>query len=106
MTVTTVPVPACPGLPLYPGSVLTTTIVGIFPEISEPDFVMELDTSTMMNCGTVAGGSELFPGSLVQLPLQVGGFGMVELAKPLKLDGAEPPLSELSFAHCAPQNVT
>ena len=72
----------------------------------EPDFVIELDTMTEIYDGTVFGGPELFPGSLFQLPPQVGGFVLGELANPLKLDGAEPPLKELSFDHCAPQNVT
>src|SRR5258708_11451194 len=35
---------------------------------------------------------------------QAGTFGVS--AKPLNLRGASPPLKELSFAHCAPQNVT
>ena len=59
-----------------------------------------------MNSGTLFGGPELFPGSLVHVPPQFGGFGLVELPKPLKLEGAGPPLSEFLFAHCAPQNVT
>lgn len=72
----------------------------------EPDFVIELDTSTVMYDATLLGGPELLPGSLAQLPPQVGGAVLVEFAKPLKLDGAEPPLSEFNFHHCAPQNVT
>ena len=46
------------------------------------------------------------PGSLVHVPPQLAGFVLVEFAKPLKLDGADPPLSEFFFAHCAPQKVT
>ena len=76
-----------------------TTISGTLPEITAPDFVILLDTSTMMNCGTVAGGPELFPGSLFQLPPQLGGFGVLEFAKPLKVDGAGPPLNEFALAH-------
>jgi hypothetical protein len=49
---------------------------------------------------------ELSPGGLFQPPPQVAGIVLVEFAKPLKLDGAEPPLKEFNFAHCAPQNVT
>jgi hypothetical protein len=71
-----------------------------------PDFVIELDTRTVMNGGTLVGGPELLPGLLIQAPPQVGGFGLVEPAKPLKPAGAAPPLSVLKFAHCALQNVT
>ena len=49
------------------------------------------------------GGFELLPGLLVQVPPQPEG---AVSAKPLKELGAEPPLMALSFAHCAPQNVT
>jgi hypothetical protein len=86
---------------------LTITICRVLPAIVEPDLVIELDTITAMYAGTLLGGPELFPGSLVHAPPQVGGFVLVESAKPLKLDGAEPPpLKEFDFAHCAPQNVT
>ena len=79
---------------------------GMFPMIVDPDFVVELVTMTEINDGMLLGGPELLPGLLVQTPPQRGGFGLVELAKPLKLEGAGPPLSELRFAHCAPQKVT
>ena len=46
------------------------------------------------------------PGPLVHVPPQLAGFGSVELAKPLKLWGAVPPLKEFTEAQCAPQNVT
>ena len=65
---------------------------------------MELDTITVMYSGIAAGGPEVLPGSLVQVPPQVEVSA--ELAKPLKLEGAEPPLSEFKFDHCAPQKVT
>ena len=78
----------------------------MLPEIVGPDFVIELATMTAMNCGTLLGGPELLPGLLVQVPPQIAGLGLVERAKPLKALGAGPPLSEFSFAHCAPQNVT
>jgi hypothetical protein len=71
-----------------------------------PDFVTELLTITVINDGTVAGGPELLPGLLVQAPPQVGGLGLVEEVKPLKLLGAVPPLSELKSAQRALQNVT
>src|SRR5438876_8489536 len=54
-----------------------------------------------MNGATAGGGSELLPGSVVQ-----GLQPFAWLAQPLKLGGADPPLSELSFHHWAPQNVT
>jgi hypothetical protein len=76
------------------------------PVIVGPDFVIELVTMTVINEGTLSGGPELLPGLLVQAPPQRGGFGLAELAKPLKLDGAGPPLNELRFAHCASQKVT
>lgn len=79
-------------------------IPGIFPEITEPDFVIELDTSTMMYWGTLASGLKLFPELLIQLPPQFGEA--VEFAKPSKPGGAAPALSELFFPHCAPQNIT
>jgi hypothetical protein len=79
------------------------TILGTSPEMVEPDFVIELEAITAMNEGTLSGGFELFPGLLVQLPPQV--LGAVS-ANPLKALGAAPPLSELTFAHFVPQNVT
>jgi hypothetical protein len=48
LTDTTVPVPAWPGFESYPGSVITITIFGILPEITEPDLVIELATSTVV----------------------------------------------------------
>ena len=67
------------------------TIMGIFPLSIWPDFVIKLETITVMSAGTVAGGCELLPGLLIHVPPQVGGFGFGELAKPLKLAG-DPPL--------------
>jgi hypothetical protein len=58
----------------------------------DPDFVIELETITVMSAGMVSGGCPLFPGSLVHVPPQAGGFGFVQLTKPLKLAGAVPPL--------------
>ena len=74
--------------------------------MAEPDLVIELETITAMYSGTPLGGPELLPGSLVHVPPQFGGWVLVEFAKPLKLEGAEPPLNEFSLAHCAPQKVT
>ena len=68
------------------------TIMGMSPLSMEPDFVIELETITVMSAGTLGGGPELLPGSLCHVPPQSGGFGFVQLAKPLKLAGAEPPL--------------
>ena len=76
------------------------------PEITLPDCVIALDTITVMNSGMLLGGPELLPGSLLHVPPQFAGFGVAEFAKPLKLAGADPPLSEFFVAHCAPQNVT
>src|SRR5579872_33622 len=57
--------------------------------------------------GSVAGGSELLPGSVVNVPAQgLSAEGVTVTAQPLKLAGAAPPLTTLSFHHCAPQNVT
>jgi len=75
------------------------------PEMIEPVFVAELVTITPMKAGSGpdGGGVEL-PGSVDQSRPQVGVRG--SSAKPLKLLGAARPLNVLSFAHCAPQNVT
>src|SRR5437764_13686109 len=51
------------------------------------------------------GGPGLLPGPVDQLVPHAGGVLGV-LAKPLKAAGVAPPLSEFSFHHCAPQNVT
>src|SRR5258708_2626277 len=81
------------------------TMWRVLPEIVEPDLAAELVTITAMKVGSgPAGGGVLLPGSAVQPLPQVGVVGFS--AKPLKLRGAEPPLKELSFAHCAPQKVT
>ena len=101
----TVPVPGWPGSGWYPGSVRTTTMWTIVPEIVDPDLEIELETITAMKAGTVPGGPALLPGPVDQRVPQVAGtLGL--FAKPLKLSGADPPLSEFSFAHWAPQNVT
>ena len=68
------------------------TIMGMSPLSIEPDFVIKLETITVMSAGTLGGGPELLPGSLCHVPPQAGGFGFGELAKPLKLAGAGPPL--------------
>ena len=78
----------------------------MLPEITGPDFVIELATITLMVDGSVAGGPELPPAPLVHVPPQNAGLGVVVSAKPLKADGAGPPLNALDFAHFAPQNVT
>src|SRR6266478_1362022 len=99
-----VPVPGLPGSGWYPGSVRTTTMWTISPEIVDPDCVMLLATITPINGGTVGGGLELLPVSVVQVWPQAG----VELlfSKPLKLAGAQPPLMGLAFHHCAPHHIT
>ena len=74
--------------------------------MTDPFTVIELETITVMNSGTAAGGPELLPGSLVQVLPQVAGCVLVALAKPLKVAGVAPPLNELALAHFAPQKVT
>lgn len=64
-----------------------------------PDLVIELEAITAMNEGTVAGGFELFPGSVLQVPPQAGGVALVWSAKPLKAAGEDAPLSEFTFAY-------
>ena len=83
-----------------------TTNIEMLPEIVEPDCVMELAAITVMKGGRLFGGWELLPVPLVHVPPQAAGFGSVELAKPLKLLGAVPPLREFNERQCAPQNVT
>jgi hypothetical protein len=73
-------------------------ISAVSPEIVDPDLLIELATATTMIRGRVAGGFELFPGSVVQFSPQTGGL-VDPSAKPLKLGGAEPPLIGLSFHH-------
>ena len=68
------------------------TIMGMSPLSIEPDFVIKLETITVMSAGTLSGGPELLPGLLRHVPPQAAGFGSGELAKPLKLAGALPPL--------------
>jgi hypothetical protein len=81
------------------------TMCGVLPEIADPDMAAELVTITAMYLGSgPAGGGALLPGSVLQFTPQPGTLGLT--AYPLKLAGAWPPLSELSRAHCAPQNVT
>jgi len=70
-TPTIVPVPACPGLGPYPGSVAICTTETRSPEMTRPFFVTLSATSASMNGGSgAAGGSELLPGSVVQEPPQ------------------------------------
>ena len=88
------------------GFVFTTTTWTVFPATEGPDLPIELDTMTAMYCGTDAGGFELLPGRVDQLLSHDGGFVVVVSAKPLKLAGAEPPLTVLVFDHCALQKVT
>ena len=71
-----------------------------------PDCVIELATITLIVDGSVAGGIELPPVPFVHVPPQNGGLGVVFWAKPLKDEGAAPPLNLLDFAHFPPQNVT
>jgi hypothetical protein len=78
----------------------------MLPETPGPDLVIELATITLIVEGTVAGGLEVPPKPLVHVPPQNAGLGVVVSAKPLKEEGAGPPLNELDFAHFAPQNVT
>src|SRR6266852_357551 len=70
------------------------TMWTVSPDSVEPDLWTELATMTAMYCGTMSGGPELLPGSLVQPAPHCGGCP-VPSAKPLKLAGAEPPRNEL-----------
>ena len=74
--------------------------------MTSPDFVIELATITLIVDGRVAGGRDVIPVLLVHVPPQNGGLGAVFSAKPLKEEGAGPPVSLLALAHLAPQNVT
>lgn len=77
----------------------------VFPEIVDPDWEIELETITAIKAGSgPGGGGGLLPGSVDQLVPQVTDAGA--FSKPLKADGAEPPLNVFSFPHCAPQKVT
>src|SRR3954471_18558816 len=77
----------------------------VSPEVTGPDLVTWLATSTAMYDGSApAGGGVLLPGSVVHEVPQPGAGGVS--SKPLKLAGAEPPLSVFTPDHCAPQNVT
>ena len=60
--------------------------------MTEPDFVIELAPMALTVGPTVAGGCELLPGSLFQLPPQFGGLGVNTFANPLNPLGAVPPL--------------
>ena len=82
------------------------TTFGVLPEMVEPDLVIELETITAIYAGTLAGGFELLPGSVVHVAPHEVGVVMLELANPLKPFGAAPPVKELTFAHCEPQKVT
>jgi hypothetical protein len=60
----------------------------------------------MHNGSGGSGGPELFPGLLVQVSPQTGGFVLMVEAKPLKPSGALPPLSKFKLDQSAPQNVS
>jgi hypothetical protein len=78
----------------------------VLPEIFEPDFETELETSTAMKAGSgPGGGGGLEPGSVDQsIPQATPLLGLD--SKPLNAAGAVPPLSVFRFHYCAPQNVT
>src|SRR5262245_31613807 len=82
------------------------TVPTMLPEMSELDFTTLLDTMTAMYEPIAAGSPGVLPGDEVNAPGAATGFELVELANPLKLDGAMPPLSAFNLSHCAPQNVT
>jgi hypothetical protein len=67
--------------------------------MTEPFFVIELETITVMYSGIAAGSPELPPELLVQVPPQVAGRVLLAFAYPLKLAGNEPPLVEFNLAH-------
>src|SRR5713101_2538238 len=73
----------------------------------EPDLLMVLETTTPMKGGSGgSGGSELFPGLVVQVSPQLGGFVLMVEANPLKLGGALPPLSTFRLDQTSLQNVS
>lgn len=72
--------------------------------MTEPRFVIPLDTITSMCEGIVAGGAELSPGADVHVAPHVKADGL--LTKPFIEDGAEPPLKRLFFEYWAPQKLT
>src|SRR5579859_6046549 len=81
------------------------TLVVVVEATTDPSWVTLLATATSMYSGSGAGGgSELLPVPVVQASAHMGAGN--ELTQPLNDDGASPPLSVLSFHHCAPQNVT
>ncbi len=61
----------------------------LFPVITAPDLVIELDAITLIRDGTLF-GSELFPESVIHEPPQFGFGPQLALAKPLKEEGAFP----------------
>src|SRR5437763_3932274 len=71
--------------------------------MTEPVWVMWLETMAGTTGPMVAGGCELLPGSVLQSSPQVT---VGSSTKPLNAAGAEPLLRALSFHHWAPQNVT
>jgi hypothetical protein len=75
----------------------------VSPEMIGPDLVIVLETTASTVLGSVAGGFELLPRSVVHvLPHVAGGLSM----KPLNEGGANPVLRGFSFHHCAPQKAT
>lgn len=66
------------------------TIRFTLPVMTDPFFVIELETITGINCGIVAGGFELPPGLVVHV-LPHAGRGEL-FSKPLKALGADPPV--------------
>src|SRR5919106_4285261 len=80
------------------------TISVTLPLMVDPVLVIWFETITAMYGGTAAGGPELLPGSVVHMAPQPGTAWL--FSKPLNAFGAGPPLSALSFAHCAPQKFT
>src|SRR5579862_2289683 len=73
----------------------------MFPLITEPFWVMWLETITSIVPVRVFGGAELFPVRVVQTDPQDIAFGLS--AKPFMDAGARPPLSLFIFHHWAPQ---
>ena len=75
------------------------TIMEMLPEMAAWGRLIEREPITAMSEGTLAGGPEEAPGSLVHVPPHVGEVVLVILANPLKALGAGPSLSEFIFAH-------
>src|SRR5258708_34387567 len=75
------------------------------PEIVIPDLEIEFATITAIYDGTLVGGLELLPGSVVHVSPQVGTFELRVSANPLNESDAAPPVKVFILDHLAPHHV-